>query len=116
MTSSKSTRLILITGAAGNIGKYFAEHANKQKYKLRLMVSFRHNYSLKICRFAQVHSLHEPEKTEPLKNFGEIIQGDLDKMETLDKACKDVHTIIHLAGDPDPSGTWDSLKKANIEG
>ncbi|CAF0887452.1 unnamed protein product [Adineta ricciae] len=100
MTSSKSTRLILVTGVAGNIGKYFAEHANKQKYKLRLMV----------------HSIHEPEKSEPLKNFGEVIQGDLDKMETLDKACKDVHTIIHLAGDPDPSGTWDSLKKANIEG
>ncbi len=37
-------------------------------------------------------------------------------MDTLDKACKDVHTIVHLAGDPDPSATWDSLKEANIEG
>lgn len=33
-----ATRLVLVTGAAGNIGKFFAEHANKQKYKLRLMV------------------------------------------------------------------------------
>ncbi|UJR28130.1 hypothetical protein I4U23_009386 [Adineta vaga] len=100
MSSSESSRLVLVTGAAGNIGKYFAEHANKQKYKLRLMV----------------HSTHEPEKTEPLKPFGEIVQGDLDQMNALDKVCKDVHTIIHLAGDPDPSGTWDSLRKANIEG
>jgi len=37
-------------------------------------------------------------------------------MDTLDKACKDVHTIVHFAGDPDPSAAWDSLKKANIEG
>jgi short-subunit dehydrogenase len=38
MSSSKSKRLVLVTGAAGNIGKYFAEHANKQKYQLHLMV------------------------------------------------------------------------------
>ncbi|CAF0776990.1 unnamed protein product [Adineta steineri] len=100
MSASKSLKLVLVTGAAGKIGKYFAEHANKQKYKLRLMV----------------HSIHESEKVDPLKPFGEIIEGELDKMETLDKACKDIHTIVHLAGDPDPSGTWDSLKKSNIDG
>ena len=38
MSTSKSTRHVLGTGAAGKIGKYFAEHSNKQKYKLRLMV------------------------------------------------------------------------------
>jgi short-subunit dehydrogenase len=38
MSSSKSKPLVLVTGASGNIGKYFAEHANKQKYQLRLMV------------------------------------------------------------------------------
>jgi len=38
MTTTSSPRLILVTGAAGNIGKYFAQHANKQKYSLRLMV------------------------------------------------------------------------------
>ncbi|CAF0938339.1 unnamed protein product [Adineta steineri] len=86
MSASKSLKLVLVTGAAGKIGKYFAEHANKQKYKLRLMV----------------HSIHEPEKVDPLKPFGEIIKGDLDETETLEKACKDIHTIVHLAGDPDP--------------
>jgi short-subunit dehydrogenase len=38
MSASKTPRLVLVTGAAGNIGKCFAEHANKEKYKLRLMV------------------------------------------------------------------------------
>lgn len=37
-------------------------------------------------------------------------------MDTFEKACQDVHTIIRIAGDADPSGAWDSLKKANIEG
>lgn len=40
MSSSKGLRLVLVTGAAGNIGKYFAEHSNKKKYKLRLMVRY----------------------------------------------------------------------------
>jgi len=38
MTTTSSPRVILVTGAAGNIGRYFAKNANKQKYKLRLMV------------------------------------------------------------------------------
>jgi len=38
MTTTNSPRLILVTGAAGRIGSYFAKNANKQKYKLRLMV------------------------------------------------------------------------------
>jgi nucleoside-diphosphate-sugar epimerase len=37
-TTTDSRRLILVTGAAGNIGRYFAQHANKEKYNLRLMV------------------------------------------------------------------------------
>ncbi len=64
----------------------------------------------------KIHSIRENEKVDPLKPFGEVIEGHLDKIETLDKACKDIHTIIHLAGDPDPSATWDSLKKSNIDG
>jgi hypothetical protein len=32
MSKLKSTRLVLVTNAAGNIGKYFAERANKQKH------------------------------------------------------------------------------------
>ncbi|CAF0852148.1 unnamed protein product [Rotaria sordida] len=99
MSTSNSSKLVLVTGAGGHIGKYFAEHANKQKYQLRLMV----------------HSM-EPEKIDPIKSFGEIIQGHLNQMETLDKACKNVHTIVHLAGDASPDSTWDTLKEANIDG
>jgi len=36
--ATSSPRFVFVTDAAGNIGKYFAKNANKQKYKLRLMV------------------------------------------------------------------------------
>ncbi|UJR21312.1 hypothetical protein I4U23_024403 [Adineta vaga] len=100
MTTSNSPRLILVTGAAGNIGKYFAQHANKQKYKLRLMV----------------RSLNVAAKVEPLKPHGEVIEAQMDKIETLEKACEGVDTIFHLAGQPDASAVWSSLLKDNIEG
>jgi nucleoside-diphosphate-sugar epimerase len=38
-TTTDTRRFVLVTGAAGRIGSYFAKNANKQKYKLRLMVS-----------------------------------------------------------------------------
>lgn len=38
MTSTNTQRVVLVTGAAGRIGSYFAKNVNKQKYKLRLMV------------------------------------------------------------------------------
>ncbi len=37
--TTDTRRFILVTGAAGKIGSYFTKNANKQKYKLRLMVS-----------------------------------------------------------------------------
>lgn len=37
-TGGSAQKTVLVTGAAGNIGRYFAANANKQKYNLRLMV------------------------------------------------------------------------------
>ncbi len=56
MTTTSSPRVILVTGAAGNIGRYFAKNANKQKYKLRLMVciSFFENLHLILFFFRYV--------------------------------------------------------------
>ena len=77
---------------------------------------FEQSSQLVVVRFVQVHSIHEPKKTDPIKGFGELVEGDLENTEKLEKICQGVHTVLHLAGDPDPSATWDSLKKANIEG
>ncbi|CAF1359944.1 unnamed protein product [Didymodactylos carnosus] len=100
MTTTDSSRLILITGAAGVIGSYFAKNADKQKYKLRLMV----------------HPSNPPEEVESLKLHGEVVEAELGQIETLMNACEGVDTILHLAGQPDPNARWDSLLKDNIEG
>jgi nucleoside-diphosphate-sugar epimerase len=41
MATPNTRQLILVTGAAGRIGSYFTKNANKQKYKIRLMVCIR---------------------------------------------------------------------------
>ncbi len=50
-------RAVLVAGAAGHIGSYFAEHSH-QHYHLTLMV-------------------HQPEHGEPIKRFGKVVAADI---------------------------------------
>ena len=90
-------RRVLVTGAAGNIGSYFAEHA-QGSYDLRLMVQA------------------EDDATDQLRQRGAIVVGDLADLERLKQLCAGIDTVVHLAGDPSPSATWASLLDANIVG
>ena len=53
---------------------------------------------------------------ELLKSHGEVIEAELEKVETLLKACEGVDTVFHLAGNPDPNARWDTLLQNNIIG
>jgi nucleoside-diphosphate-sugar epimerase len=89
-------RRVLVTGAAGNIGSYFAEHS-RQRYALRLMI-------------------RDGEDAGTLQKYGEVVTGnlaDLDRMKTL---CQGIDTVVHLAADPNPEATWESLLPNNIVG
>src|SRR3954462_4223795 len=88
--SSSTRRRVLVTGAAGNIGKYFAEHSH-ERYELRLMV----------------HQLDQ--HADALRPFGEVVAGDLSDLATLKEYCRGIDTVVHLAGDPDPGAAWASL-------
>lgn len=90
-------RRVLVTGAAGNIGAYFASRAHEH-YDLRLMVR------------------PGDARAERLAAFGEVVEGDLADLAGLKALCQNVDTVLHLAGDPDPSATWNSLLQANIVG
>ncbi len=87
---------VLVTGAAGRMGAYFSR--NCKKYALRL----------------QVH--HLDDKARKLAAFGEVIEGDLSDLKFLKKICTGIDVVLHLAGDPNPSATWDSLLENNIIG
>lgn len=96
-TDSKGRRRVLITGAAGNIGSYFAEHAHDQ-YDLRLMV------------------LQMDEDATALQAFGEVVTGELGNLERMKEICQGIDTVVHLAAEADPSTTWERLLQANIVG
>jgi UDP-glucose 4-epimerase len=90
-------RRILVTGAAGRIGSYFAEH-NHANYALRLMVQ------------------ELDEDSNAIQEFGEVVTCDLADLERLTELCQGVDTVLHLAGNPSPAQTWNSVLENNITG
>jgi UDP-glucose 4-epimerase len=96
-SSTPTRRRVLVTGAAGKIGSYFAEHSH-QHYDLRLMV----------------HRLDE--RADALRPFGQVVAGELSDLAKLKEYCQGVDTVVHLAGDPDPGAAWKSLLEGNIIG
>lgn len=88
---------VLVTGAAGNIGSYFARHS-ADRYDLRLMV-------------------HEKdEDVEKIKGCGEVVLGDVTKLDRMKELSQGMDVILHLAANPSPAGTWSTILPLNIEG
>ncbi len=90
-------RRVLVTGAAGNIGSYFAEHSH-QKYDLRLMVHKR------------------DDDAKQIERFGEVVLGDITDLARMKDVCRDIDTVLHLAASPSPSTPWDDALSVNIVG
>ena len=63
-----------------------------------------------------MHPLNPREDVELIKPYGEVIEAELGKLETLLKACEGVDTIVHLAGKAHPNARWEPLLKDNIAG
>ena len=91
---------VLVTGAAGRIGSYFAQNHNPDRFALRLMV----------------RQEDAAENVEALHPFGEVAVGDLGDLEGLKAYFQGADTILHLAGDPGPSAVWSSVLENNITG
>ena len=89
-------RHVLVTGAAGNIGAYFAAHAH-HKYRLRLMVL-------------------EDDDASAIESYGDVVVGDIQSLARMKAVCQGIDTVVHLAADSDPSATWSSLLPLNIVG
>lgn len=96
----KSTRLrrVLVTGAAGHIGSYYAEHAPAH-HERRLMIR-----------------PGDTEGAKKLSAWGEVVEANLDDRSRLIALCQGMDTVVHLAADPSPDAAWDSLLQANIVG
>lgn len=89
-----SRRLILITGAAGMIGKQLQGYL-RDRYRLRLMY---HRTVL------------------PAVGDDEIVVGDVCDLPTVERAVDGVEAVVHLAGDPKVDATFESVIENNIRG
>ena len=90
-------RRVLVTGAAGNIGSFFASKMH-QKYDLRLMAR------------------DQDEDSSEIQSYGEVVFCDLADLRKLETLCEGIDTVVHLAGNPSPSQTWDSVLQNNVAG
>lgn len=88
---------VLVTGATGNIGSYFARNA-PEDFQLRLTVT------------------SMDDRARELEKYGEVVVLDITSMDNAKAACEGIDTLIHLAGQASPEATWDSLLPLNIEG
>lgn len=89
-------RKVLVTGAAGRIGSYFAAHA-AGRYELTLMV-------------------HPDADAADLSAHGRVVRARLGDLEQLKEHFAGQDTIVHLAANPAPDATWDSVQRDNITG
>ena len=97
---TKQKHSVLVTGAAGRIGSYFAQNHDTARFTLRLMV----------------RQEDDAESVEALHPYGDVFVGDLGDLEGLKAHFQGMDTILHLAGDPSPSAIWGSVLENNITG
>jgi len=95
-TDPGKRRTVLVTGAGGRIGSYFAEHS-REKYDLKLMV-------------------RTPEKGREIESLGQMCYGELEDLDKLKEFCRGVDTVVHMAADPDANAAWDTLLPNNVIG
>jgi len=84
---------ILITGAAGHIGSSLTKSL-ADRYRLRLL-------------------FHRPPEVEPEHEYAIADVADFD---ALAPAMVDVDAVVHLAGSPQVTSPWESVRQNNIAG
>jgi nucleoside-diphosphate-sugar epimerase len=53
---------------------------------------------------------------DAIRPYGEVVVADLGQLDRLKEICSGIDTVLHLAGNPSPSATWESLRDDNITG
>jgi NAD+ dependent glucose-6-phosphate dehydrogenase len=90
--------VVLLTGAAGTVGTGF-----RDEYQQRYSDAYR-------LRLADRHPTFRDDR------FDEPITFDIQDFDAVRAALVGVHTVIHLAANPDPTASFDELLGPNVIG
>ncbi len=94
MSDGTARKKVLITGAAGSIGRVLREGL-RDRYDLRLMY---HRTVL------------------PAADGEEVFTAGITDLERLQQVVDGVDAIVHMAGNPRVDATWEEVLEANIKG
>jgi nucleoside-diphosphate-sugar epimerase len=86
-------RLLAITGGAGRIATAIRPFL-RERYRLRL---------------ADVRGATDLLPTE------EFVEADVSDLATAERVCDGAQAVVHLAADPSTAGTWETVRRLNIE-
>jgi nucleoside-diphosphate-sugar epimerase len=95
MDNKSPIKNVLVTGGAGRIGSYFIEYAAR-RYSLRM-----------------VDRVAWPKDLPPFPG-AEAHVGNLEDINFCRKLCQGMDAVLHLAADPSPEATMESLLPNNI--
>lgn len=103
---------VLITGAAGRIGKDLAERL-RDRYDLRLL----YHHTVPPEHQAAVDKSRQA--GQPVAVPGttlEVMIGESEDLATMEQACAGMDAVVHMAADPRVQAPWDDILHANIIG
>jgi uronate dehydrogenase len=103
---------VLITGAAGRIGKTLAEHLG-DRYALRLL----YHRTIPEEHAAAAEEARERNAPAPIAGASnEVAIGNVGDLAAMERACAGVDAVVHMAADPRVQAPWEDILHANIVG
>ncbi len=103
---------VLITGAAGRIGRTVAD-ALRERYPLRLL----YHRSVPDEHAAALVRSRESGLPAPLADDRvEVMSADVADLEAMVRACQGISSVVHMAADPRVQAPWPDILNANIVG
>jgi nucleoside-diphosphate-sugar epimerase len=102
---------VLITGAAGHIGRSLATHLD-ERYALRLM------YHRTVPEWHREAAEQARQSGVPVAVDGahEVTVGDTGDVRSIERACLGVDAVVDLAADPRVPAPWESILQNNLIG